>query len=233
MPIRPATWADLAPAAILSANAFFDEDLLGPVMHPHRHIYRHDTSLFFLRQLRKDFFNPCCVMLVSHPIDAPLTVTGIAIWGRKGPGALALKATQSWRDWICAKLIPWLNRIEELFWPNRAADPEMVDVLERSYPFVAHYWQAPHRIENWYLQLCCTGPKVQGMGYGRELVLWGPQRAREEGVAASLIAAKGKEGFYAKCGFKGPVGWACEGEGNPIANVPGGAIMWLDVEEKR
>lgn len=231
MPIRQATWSDIPAAASVSAAAFFDEDLFGPVMHPHRHRYPTHLSLWFLRQLRKDFFNPCCVMLISHPVSEPNTITGVAVWGRKGPGADDLKAAQSWRDWVCMKLIPLYNRIEAQFWPNRAADPVNEDVLQRSFPFIAHYWKAPHRLENWYLQLCSTGPQYQGKGYGKELVLWGVQRAKAEGVAASLIAAKGKEGFYMKCGFGEPIGWASEGgEENPIHHVAGGAIMWIDAE---
>lgn len=235
MPIRQAQWGDLPAASSVLASAFYDEDLFGPVMHPHRHQYPTDVSLWFLRSLRQDFFNPCCAILISHPAGSPYTITGIAVWGRKGErGTHALRAEQTWRAWLCAKLIPLYNWVEARFWPNRAADPEMVDVLERSFPFIAHYWRSPERVENWYLQLCGSGPEFQGKGYGRELVVWGLQRAKREGVAASVISAKGKEGFYKKCGFGVLVGWASEGgEANPLHLVPGGAILWADVAEKQ
>ena len=230
MPIRRATWADIPAAATVTASAFFEEDLFGPVMHPHRYRYPSDMSLWFLRQLRMDFFNPCCVVLVSHPAESPRTITGVAVWGRKGHGAAAFKASQSWIDWVCAKLIPLYNWLEAKFWPNRAADVNQADVLEKSFVYIAHYWQTPARLENWYLQLCGTGPQFQGKGYGKDLVLWGVDRARQEGIAASLVSAKGKEGFYKKCGFGDPVGWASEGgDENPIHHVEGGAILWIDV----
>lgn len=79
------------------------------------------------------------------------------------------------------------------------------------------------------MNLLATDPAFEKMGYGRLLVSWGTQRAREDGVCASLISAEGREGFYRKCGFEGPVGWASEGKDNPIANVSGGAIMFTEV----
>ena len=46
-------------------------------------------------------------------------------------------------------------------------------------------------------------------------------------MAASVISADGKEGFYQRCGFDvGPVGWSGEGgEGNPLKDVPGGYVF--------
>jgi len=46
---------------------------------------------------------------------------------------------------------------------------------------------------------------------------WGIDRATEEGVALSVIAAKGKDGFYNKLGYTVPSGKATDGEGNPLA----------------
>lgn len=53
---------------------------------------------------------------------------------------------------------------------------------------------------------------------------WGKDRARQEGVCASLTAAEGKEGFYKEMGF-GEVGRANVG---PLAGVEGGAVMFCD-----
>ncbi|KAL1306606.1 hypothetical protein AAFC00_005289 [Neodothiora populina] len=232
MPIRQATWRDLPLAAQVAASAFWDEDLLGPFMHPHRKTYPSDMALWFMRQLRKDFFNPCCTILLSHPASSPVTITGVAVWGRKGPqGTQELRAQQSWLSWFCGKFfVPLLNWVDERVRPNRAADPARADVLERSFTFIAHHWLSPpHRIENWYLQLLAASPAHQGKGYGKELVTWGVQRAERENLTVSLISAAGKEGFYRRCGFGEPVGWASEGgEENPIHKVPGGAIMWVE-----
>lgn len=230
MPIRQASYADLLPAAQVAAAAFFEEDLFGPVMHPYRHQYPADVYLCFLRQLRKDFFQPRAVILVTHPASSPNTITGVGVWVRKGPGGDSLQAGQSWAAWVVEKLIPLYNRIESIFWPNRAADPRRADILDQSFVFTQHYWQTPERKDSWYLALCGTGPNFQGQGYGKELVVHGVDRAREEGICAGLISAHGKEGFYQKCGFGEPVGWASEGgEANPIHMVPGGAILFTEV----
>lgn len=233
MPIRQANYGDLLPAAQVVAAAFFEEDLFGPVMHPHRHQYPADMYLWFLAQLRKDFFQPRAVILVSHLPASPNTITGVGVWVRKGPGGNPLQAEQSWSAWIAERIVPLYNRIESVFWPNRAADPNIADALDRSFAFTRHYWETPDRIDSWYLSLCGTGPSYQGHGYGKELVVHGVERAKEEGICASLISAKGKETFYQKFGFGEPVGWASEGgEANPIHMVPGGAILFTEVFDK-
>ncbi|GAB7352978.1 hypothetical protein MBLNU459_g3545t1 [Dothideomycetes sp. NU459] len=233
MPIRQATYGDLLPAAQVAAAAFFEEDLFGPVMHPYRHQYPADVSLWFLRQLRKDFFHARAVLLVSHPASSPNTITGLSVWIRKGPGGEPLDARQSWVAWAAEKMVPVLNRIESIFWPNRAASPDKEDILDVSFPFTKHYWETADRIDSWYLSLCGTGPTFQGQGYGKELVAYGVERAKDEGICASLMSARDKEGFYQRCGFGEPVGWASEGgEANPLHNVPGGAILFTEVYKK-
>lgn len=87
------------------------------------------------------------------------------------------------------------------------------------------------RAESWYLECLAVHPSFQGRGQGRALVAWGLEQARREGVAASVIAADGRERFYKKCGFDvGPVARSGEGEGNPLREVPGGLVFFRDKE---
>ncbi|KAI5240777.1 hypothetical protein E4T43_05853 [Aureobasidium subglaciale] len=154
MPIRPASFADLLPAAHVCAHAFFDEDLFGQRIHPNRSAFHGDVYLFFLRQLRKDFFDGHSTVMISHPKDQLACVTGVAIWTRKGPGGERMAASQSWSAWFTGRfLLPAYNWLGSLIWPNRAADPAMLDVLDRAMPFTEHYWKTPERLENWYLAL--------------------------------------------------------------------------------
>lgn len=53
---------------------------------------------------------------------------------------------------------------------------------------------------------------------------WGKDRARRDGVCASLTAAEGKEGFYSKMGFE-EVGRANVG---PLEGADGGGVMFCD-----
>ena len=71
-------------------------------------------------------------------------------------------------------------------------------------------------------------PDHQRTGNGRALVQWGLDQAAREGVCASVISADGKERFYQRCGFDREDGTAGQGEGNPLADVPGGTIFFRD-----
>lgn len=122
---------------------------------------------------------------------------------------------------VAMKFMNWIS-------PNRAASPELEDMVERSYPFLDHVWLGD-RAESWYLENLAVHPGFQRKGQGRALVAWGLEQARKEGIACSVIAADGKERFYQACGFNvGPVGRAGEGEGNPLHDVDGGLVFFRD-----
>ncbi|KAK6441167.1 hypothetical protein LTR95_002613 [Oleoguttula sp. CCFEE 5521] len=119
--------------------------------------------------------------------------------------------------------------------PNRAADPEKEDIIERSMPHAEHFWKGTstgcsNRAESWYLSCLAVDPATQGKGIGRPLVAWGFEQAARDGVCVSVISAKGKEGFYRKVGF-GPesVGSACAGDLNPLNGIDGGDVFFADV----
>ncbi|KAI4725890.1 hypothetical protein E4T49_06367 [Aureobasidium sp. EXF-10728] len=228
MPVRPANFADLLPAAHVCARAFFDEDLFGVRIHPYRAKFPGDVYLFFLRQLRSDFFDGRTTVMVSHPKGESTSITGVAVWTRKGPVGDLMAACQSWSTWFTGRfLIPVYNYLGSIVWLNRALDPTMADVLDRAMPFTAHYWKTPERLENWYLALLGTGPEYQGHGYGKELLQWGIERATEEGICVSLVSANGKDGFYKRYGIDQEAGWASEGgKENPIHDIAGGMILF-------
>lgn len=87
----------------------------------------------------------------------------------------------------------------------------------------AHHWSGS-REETWFLDMLGVDPEYQLQGHGRTLVEWGKDKAREEGICASLTAAEEKSGFYEKLGFV-EVGRANVG---PLASVEGGGIMFCD-----
>jgi predicted GNAT family acetyltransferase len=110
--------------------------------------------------------------------------------------------------------------------PNRAIDESKRNILADSSPWSAHHWSGARK-NNWYLALCAVDPSYEGQGFGRELVAWGLGWAREENVHASVIASKGNEKFYLRCGFDEVVGNCTEGEGNPLNGVGGGDILFM------
>jgi GNAT superfamily N-acetyltransferase len=122
------------------------------------------------------------------------------------------------------------TRLASVIWPNRAADPVNENIIERSYPFLDHVWTGP-QAECWYLESLAVHPDYQDEGNGRALVQWGLDQAAREGVCASVIGADGKERFYQRCGFDREYGRSGQGEGNPLADVPGGIIFFRDVKD--
>jgi len=122
----------------------------------------------------------------------------------------------------------FVNILHAKIYPDRSLDESRFALLLESEPFSRqHFDHPPTRKEGYFLDLCAVDPNCQGKGYGREMVLFGVLKAREDAVVAGLIASTGNEGFYERCGFN-VVGYGTEGDGNPLAAVPGGAIMFFE-----
>ena len=130
-----------------------------------------------------------------------------------------------------------VNKILDVLWPNRAASepPEIgpTNLEAILWPFISHYYLSPpHRRNRWNLACLAVLPQYQNRGYGRQLVAWGLERARQDDVPAAVLAAKGKETFYRKCGFTDLVGWATDGLDNPLSGrIAGGAIMFTRTKD--
>ncbi|KXT12597.1 hypothetical protein AC579_372 [Pseudocercospora musae] len=227
MPIRPANYSDLVPASKCLASAFKDEHMFGIYMHPHRHAYPEDMSLQFLKMLRTAYFSgPENHILVSYDDDDQ--ITGVAHWRRLGSSHQ--KQPSKHRSAI-KSCIDCFNYLESLIYPNRAADPSRLNVLRRLGPFAAPFWTGS-RAEVWDLTLLGVDSARGGKGYGKELVKWGFERAKEEGVGCSVIASDGKEGFYRSCGFERVVGNVRDygGMENPCNehDIAGGSVLFWD-----
>ena len=229
MPIRPATYHDLYPASKALTAAFKDESFHGPFLHPRRHEYPNDMYLYFLRRLRVYYAKTIDngQLLVSFQTNAEGTeecITGFAYWDRK-----TAKPRSSLYGRIAIKAAEWYNYAESLIYPNRAVDQAVLNAIEGMGPFIGHHWTGS-RTENWYLDLMAVDPSKQKQGYGREMVRWGFDRAREEGVGCSVVSAEGKERFYQACGYDVGCGRVSDygGEANPVHSVAGGAIFFWD-----
>ncbi|KAF2849725.1 hypothetical protein T440DRAFT_355844, partial [Plenodomus tracheiphilus IPT5] len=212
MPVRLATPADEPSLAALCTSAFFDEALFGNTIHPYRHQYPDDVQIFWHESIRKYFATPGNVVLAATRTNGngEEVVTGVAVWERQGTDQGAKRVKEEWVDY---GPFPPLSTTT-----NRALDPAKRNVLDASMPFSAHLWSG-ERANNWYLSLCGIHPDYQGKGVGRELVAWGLEKARQEGVHASVIASEGNDTFYLRCGFDEVVGDATSGEGNPLLGV--------------
>ncbi|KAI7332896.1 hypothetical protein KC315_g4422 [Hortaea werneckii] len=226
MLIRPAQRSDLSPAAKVCAKAFFDTELFGEVIHPYRHQYPDDMHLYWLKNFRRGLNrkdNHILVATASEPGESQPRIVGVAQWIRRR----AQPSSQDQQSSTSPSSKQNEAEEEDELPPNRAADPAKIDVLQRVGPFVDHKWSG-ERAETWYLGLLAIHPDYQGHGIGKQFVAWGFERARADTVCVSVISALGKDGFYRNCGFDVDVGYATEGEGNPLSGVPGGLIMFRD-----
>jgi GNAT superfamily N-acetyltransferase len=155
-------------------RAFFDEDLFGRVIHPHRHEFPEDVKIFWHEAAREAWSNPRNkTVVVTTTDDAQQEkIIGVAFWQRQGDDTGAQKVISEWADPGPWPALPSTS--------NRALDPSNKDVLQRSAPYTKHYWTGANAT-NWYLSLCAVDPDASGRGAGRLLVRWGLDRAEEEG----------------------------------------------------
>ncbi|KAH7071994.1 acyl-CoA N-acyltransferase [Paraphoma chrysanthemicola] len=236
MPIRPATPADEPALGALLAAAFFDEHLFGHTFHPYRHEYPADVVIFWRNWIRKDFAEPRNrIVVCTTLVNGAEKITGTATWTRQGDDEAAKEVIDNWkkvedREWQNADLST-----------NRALDPSKQALMKEAYPFFKHLWDGTvngvPKLQNWYLHLCGVHPEHQKQGVGQQLVHWGLDRAREEGVHASVLASDGNDKFYLRCGFDEVIGNCTEGEGNPLGRegVKGGdcLFMWAGDKKKK
>lgn len=112
--IRDARWSDLPEIAHLLALAYWDNNLMGERLHPHRNEYPADFELYWLRQLRTFFWDWRSKFLVAVEVEGEageaeavqgtgvrqrgkeLRIAGYAHWERKGDDEAARK-TDLWK----------------------------------------------------------------------------------------------------------------------------------------
>lgn len=96
--IREAHYDELPQVAHLTAKAFWDDDLVGQRMHPHRNEYPDDFDLFFLQRARANYFNPRWRFIVAVVQDSNgrEKLAGCGQWTRFGDGGKSMD--YSWFD---------------------------------------------------------------------------------------------------------------------------------------
>lgn len=258
MPLRLATYADLPRISETLAAAFYDEQL-NDYFFPHRRQYPDDYVRAWHHCVVERWWDYNSIWLVNYEhVDSRVNeVVGVAQWCRAGVGSEAVWGLKSWdlRKSI-SRIISCFHSIHRLVFGNRsigrpsASDPKPMqkwDFGPTIWPFISrHFTDLAHRQNHWELCLLGVDPHRQGRGVGGELVAWGIQRAKDDGLPAVVITAAGTEKFYRRCGFEVYVG-ACPdedmvveekgkgGEGaekrtivNPLKQrgIGGGGIFW-------
>ncbi|KAF2181603.1 acyl-CoA N-acyltransferase [Zopfia rhizophila CBS 207.26] len=230
MTVRPACYSDMPAMAAVAARAFHDDELFGTLMHPFRAQYPDDYEAFFLRRMRENWWDWSHVWWVATIDDE---VVGIAEWEMKG----RVKKRIDLAAWDLRRvMMPTVKVIHALslrIRPSPAAnpDPRLRDPFPAAHRFFEHHWTGS-RADTVYLELLAVDPRFQGRGLAKELVQWGLDYAKEEGVCASVIASESGYEFYKRMGYTVQVGHATEGEGNPLAGLKSGWILFTDHVEQ-
>ncbi|KAI8943865.1 hypothetical protein NX059_001837 [Plenodomus lindquistii] len=211
--IRPARIEDLDSVAEAWAAAFFDDEIIGVLMHPNREEFPKDVYWFLLRGIREHFWNWRHNLLVVTTFETDdkghikEVIAGAADWRRLGDGGAR---RELWRVDPRNLIAPFLHayhRLSLFVFPDRAADPAQSSWLHDAVAASEQYWTGP-RSECWDLHICGVHPNFQGQGVGRLLARWGVEQAAKEGdgVVASVLCGEKNRGFYAKAGLGCQVG---------------------------
>ena len=114
--------------AKVAAQAFFNDELFGDLIHPYRHLYPDDVHLFFLKRIRKGWADPANHLLVSTAPSAQGEGEEVAAW---------IQWTRKRADAHNDEHPADHTELEDQLPENRAASKDEEDVLERSYPCYA------------------------------------------------------------------------------------------------
>jgi hypothetical protein len=87
--IRCARYTDRLSIARVMSQAFFDDNLFGDIVHPHRTKYPGDVNLYWIRRACLDLWkyrSTWLVAVVENAARGEDIVVGVAQWERLGHG---------------------------------------------------------------------------------------------------------------------------------------------------
>ena len=226
--MRPMLASDLPAVATLSAHAYLEEEVYGPIWS-HR---ESEPAVFpawreWHLRMAKNAFNikggQCWVMCCRDTAKqsgrqaaaasgnrSPAQtndeqVVALAVWERCG-------ASQTARAWDQTNS-SWYHAIERqlLSWEYTAA--ELLRIYGRAYnrrlcaafdDLCGDAWDkwADAYPERWHLSNMAVDPTHAGRGIGKRLLQWGLDHARAEGVPVTLFASFAGRKLYDKQGFR-------------------------------
>lgn len=112
MSIRPAKRSDIPALCRICALAFYNDELFGDMMHPHRNEFPDDFEQYFVQKFFLSWWDFTHVLWVSTVEDEGReVVVGFAEWELKGNVGRNMKAGR-WdlRKWVLFIHISYLTR---------------------------------------------------------------------------------------------------------------------------
>lgn len=91
MPLRPARLQDLPTITTIYAAAFYDEEMMGVLMHPHRQTYPQDYRRYWEARVSEWYWDYRHQVVVTYFVEGrgeekKEVVTGAGDWIRYGRG---------------------------------------------------------------------------------------------------------------------------------------------------
>jgi len=110
--LRNAGFSDLPSIARVWHAGFFDDEIIGDIMHPHRQEHPEDVYWFLLRGLRERFWDWRHQLVVVSVEDGKggETVVGAADWRRLGEGG---RTRELWQADPREQTLLWMRRTSD------------------------------------------------------------------------------------------------------------------------
>lgn len=88
MPLRTARAHDLAAISTVFATAFYEEEMMGVFMHPHRHQYPQDYHRYWANKVTEWYWDYSHQLVITYTLSSAgeEIVTGVGDWIRHGKG---------------------------------------------------------------------------------------------------------------------------------------------------
>ena len=91
MPLRPARATDLPAISRVYATAFYDDEMMGVLMHPHRQRYPEDYHRYWENKVREWYWDYRHQLIVTYAMgetgkEQEEVITGVGDWIRHGKG---------------------------------------------------------------------------------------------------------------------------------------------------
>lgn len=96
--LRDARYSELPEISHVMAQAFWEDNLFGDLVHPRRSKYPRDFDLYWLRRARVNFWDYRWKWLVAvdSDVDGNEVIVGAAQWARLGEGGRKMECL--WLD---------------------------------------------------------------------------------------------------------------------------------------
>jgi hypothetical protein len=101
MVLRIARFTDLSTIAKIFGAGFYDEEVVGGLLHPHRELYPHDYLTWWIRAVRAGYWDYSNVYVLSYRLEEGTgkeIVMGAAQWQRHGRGWERFWRVGGWWD---------------------------------------------------------------------------------------------------------------------------------------